>query len=121
VGAEVSPTGPEVVVPADAPQSSWQACAVTSPNEAGDRTALVEQRRQLARKRDKALQDLLITREYVAEGRRTPGDMAAAVAEAAAACRTVASFDAEHSHVRTNGDAEDDAQARRFLASMTGF
>ncbi|MFD7402297.1 hypothetical protein ACFV7R_06395 [Streptomyces sp. NPDC059866] len=94
---------------------------MTSPHEADDRTVLVEQRRQLARGRDKALQDLLNMRSYVAEGRRSPEDLAAAAVEAEAACRAVAAFDAEHPHIRTNGNAEDDAQALRFLASMTGL
>jgi hypothetical protein len=93
---------------------------VTPPDAATGRDALAEQRRELARARDKALQNLQITREYAQEGRRSGDDVTAAVAEAAAACQAITAFDTMHPHIRTTGNAEDDAQALRDLQRLTG-
>jgi hypothetical protein len=90
--------------------------------DAGDEgAALAEHRRALARTRDKALQNLLITHEYVSTGRRSQADVAAARAGAEAACGAVAAFDARHPFVRTTANAEDDAEVMRFMDRMTGY
>jgi hypothetical protein len=83
-------------------------------------TSLVEQRRVLASKRDKALQSLSIAYDYAEEGTGSRIDVAAAAEEAEGACRAVVDFDARHPHIRTRADAEDDAQVREFMNRMTG-
>jgi hypothetical protein len=96
-----------------------EARSLTSPNAAAGRAALVEQRRALASRRDKALQNLLITHEYVEDGRRPETAIAAATAEAEAACEAVAAFDAVHPGIQTSGNAEDDDQAMDFMDQTT--
>ncbi|MEU9189837.1 hypothetical protein AB0D14_35935 [Streptomyces sp. NPDC048484] len=90
------------------------------PDATTGRDALAEQRRELARARDKDLQNLQIMQEYAQEGRRSRDDVTEAAAEAEAACQAVTAFDAMHPHIRTTGNAEDDAQALRGLQRLTG-
>ena len=94
---------------------------MTSPGFPTGDAALAEQRRTLARARDKALQNLLITHEYAEEGRRSGADVAAATAEAESTCDAVAAFDARHPHIRTPSNAEDDAEVQRFMRRMTSY
>jgi hypothetical protein len=92
---------------------------MTPPDATNERVALAEQRNALALKRDRLLQDLLITHEYADEGRRSDADIATATAEAKAACEAVAAFDARQPGVRTTANAEDDTEAPRFLELLT--
>ncbi len=85
-----------------------------------DRAELVEQRGELTRARDRALRNLLTTREYVEEGRRAPSDAGAAFGVAEAACSAVGAFDTAHPGVRTPSDAEEDERALAVLARIWG-
>lgn len=100
---------------------SWQTSAMTSPDTPTAGEALAEWRRTLARARDKALQNLLITHEYAEKGRRAKADVAAGTAEAESTCDAVAAFDARYPHIRTTSNAEDDAEALRFMDRMTSY
>lgn len=81
---------------------------------------LVEQRRTLARVRDKSLQNMLIMYNYAEECRSSEADFAAAIAQAEAACDAVTAFDAGHPGIATWEDAEEDAEAMRFMSHVTG-
>jgi hypothetical protein len=85
-----------------------------------DRAALVDRRKNLARARDRALQNLAIMEGYVNSGRRSETDLATAIAEAEAACRAVIALDTQHPGIRTSGDEQDDFQVRQFMSRITG-
>jgi hypothetical protein len=85
---------------------------MTSPD---GRAAMVEQRRTLARLRDRALQQVHIAEGDVEAGRRDQEDLDDAFDNALIACNAVTTFDAEHPGIRTESNAEDDAQVWRFM------
>lgn len=73
--------------------------------------ALREQRRELARARDRAVSRL----HYLERGEDQGSQVQAAAATVIETCAAVLDFDRAHPGVRTNGDAEDDDQVARWL------
>ena len=91
------------------------AVAMASGNQQ-DWHTLFGRRRELTAARDKALQELQITSEYVREGRRTEGDLGAAIERAERACDAVATFDAAHPRLVGEDEEYENAQAQGFMA-----
>lgn len=79
---------------------------------------LFQQRRELTRIRDKALQELLIINEYLEECRRTENDLTEAIERAQQACERVTTFDIAHPHMVGEDEEYENAQVRRAMADF---
>jgi hypothetical protein len=77
-----------------------------------------QQRRELTRVRDRALQELLITSENLEEGRHTENDLAEAIKRAQQACEAVTTFDIAHPHMVGEDEEYENAQVQRFMAEF---
>lgn len=75
-------------------------------------------RRALVRERGNAIRDWTIMREYVAEGRRSTRDLAAAQATMDAAVEAVSRFDVENPGVRTHEEEEEDRRELHTLRML---
>lgn len=88
---------------------------MASDNER-DWQTLFRQRRELARIRDKALQEMSVIDGYVERGRRTEDELIEPIERAVQACNAVVTFDTAHPQMVGEDEEYENAQVREFMA-----